>query len=225
MAVLDAANLEQTSQTLAANLKIFDQTRQTVSQLTSVSSALGSMGAGSGGLASPLRNLEASMALPVMSFDSWNLPKELQNPNTGSFSSARDFVGQALGVTPSKNQTLAYGDFDLAQQRRTLAFRDASWNGYALALQQRQTIQPSLERAASLADQSSSAATLIDEIRATNYLLAQIAGELTAQRQIMASALELQSSQAIATSPIIFTGTATTAVGAAPAASNGPLGQ
>jgi hypothetical protein len=225
MAVLDAANLAQTSQTLAADLKIFDQARQTVSQLTSVSSALGTMGAGSGGLGSPLRNLEASMALPVMSFDSWNLPKELQNPNTGSFSSARDFVGQALGVTPNKNQTLAYGDFDSAQQRRTLAFRDASWNGYALALQQRQTIQPSLERAASLADQSSSATTLIDEIRATNYLLAQIAGELTAQRQIMASALELQSSQAIATSPVIFTGTATTAGGSAPTNSNGPLGQ
>jgi hypothetical protein len=225
MAVLDAANLAQTSQTLAANLKIFDQARQTVSQLTSVSSALGSMGAGSGGLGSPLRTLEASMALPVISFDSWNLPKELQNPNTGSFSSARDFVGLALGVTPNKNQTLAYGDFDSAQRRRALAFRDASWNGYALAIQQRQTIQPSLERAASLADQSSLAATLIDEIRATNYLLAQIAGELTAQRQIMASTLELQSSQAIATSPIVFTGTASTVTGPTSTTSGGPLGQ
>src|SRR5207253_7606105 len=90
LAVLDSANLEQTSQNLAGTLRILDQARQTVSQLTSVSSVLGLAGAGSGGLSSPLRTLGASMALPVLNFDSWNLPRELQNPNIGSFNSSRD---------------------------------------------------------------------------------------------------------------------------------------
>jgi hypothetical protein len=218
LAVLDSANLEQTSQNLAGTLRILDQAKQTVSQLTSVSGVLGIAGAGSGGLSSPLRTLGASMSMPVLNLDNWNLPRELQNPNIGSFNSARDFVGQVLaGVTPDKNKNLGFTNVDAVQQRRGLAFRDAAANGYALAIQQRQTIQPALERAAALADQATSASTLVDEIRATNYLLAQIAGELTAQRQVAVATLELRSAQAMATSPVVFTSASGSGLGIGPA--------
>jgi hypothetical protein len=227
LAVLDSANLEQTSQTLAGTLRILDQAKQTVSQLTSVSSVLGIAGAGSGGLSSPLRSLGASMAMPVQSFDAWNLPRELQNPNIGSFSSSRDFVGSVLGaVVADKNKTIGFGSVDAVQRRRGLALRDAAANGYALAIQQRQTIQPSIERAAALSDQATGAATLVDEMRATNSLLAQIAGELTAQRQISIATLELRAAEALAASPVVFTGTSGSALTpAASASQNGSSGQ
>src|SRR5438128_6495127 len=69
LAVLDSANLEQTSQNLAGTLRLLDQAKQTVSELTSVASVLGTAGAGSGGLSSPLRSLGASMALPLPNLD------------------------------------------------------------------------------------------------------------------------------------------------------------
>jgi hypothetical protein len=224
MAVYDAANHAETSQTLAETLKIFDQARQQVQQLTSVVTSLGSAGSSStaGVLSSSLRTINASMSVPPMSFDTWKLPDGMQ-PNLGSFDMARDFVGQALGVTPGTNRTLAYGDFDAAQRRRALAFHDAAWNAYALAIQQRQTIAPALERAAGLSDQADAAPTIIEEIRASNKLLAAIAGELVAQRSIMAAYLEVVSSQAIATAPVVFTDAAGTAAGLPPS-SNAPLG-
>src|SRR6266568_8350996 len=225
MAVYDAANHAETSQTLAQTLKIFDQARQQVQQLTSVVSTLGSFGSSNtaGVLSSSLRTVNASMSVPPMSFDSWKLPNGMQTPNLGSFGSARDFVGQAFGVTPDKNKTLAYGSFDAAQRRRALAFRDAAWNGYALAIQQRQTIAPALERAAGLSDQADAAPTVIEEIRASNKLLAAIAGELVTQRAVMAAYLEIVSSQAIATAPVIFADSSATAAGLRPS-NNGPLG-
>lgn len=225
MAVYDAANHAETSQTLAETVKLFDQAQQQVQQLTSVVSTLGSFGPSisAGALASSLRTVNASMSVPPMNFDSWKLPGGLQTPNLGSFGSARDFVGQALGVTPDKNRTLTYGDFDAAQRRRALAFRDAAWNGYALAIQQRQTIAPALERAAALSDQADAAPTVIEEIRASNKLLAAIAGELVAQRAVMAAYLEIVSSQAIATAPVVFTDSSATAAGLR-SSSNGPLG-
>src|SRR6266851_3353975 len=167
MAVYDAAAHAETSQTLAQALKLVDSAGQQLSQLTSLKDALGSVGASSGGLASPLRSLNASLTPPAMKFDGWNLPREMQSPNFGSMSSSRDFLGQALGVTPDKNNNIAYGDRDAAVQRRQLAVRDAAMNGYSLALAQRQQIQPALERAASLADQATSAATLMDQQRTT----------------------------------------------------------
>jgi hypothetical protein len=204
--VLDSANLEQTSQNLAGTLRILDQAKQTVTQLTSVSGVLGLAGASTGGLGSPLRAFNAAMTMPIINFDAWNLPRELQNPNIASFNSARDFVGQVLAnVTPDKSKTLGFNSIDAVQRRRGLALRDAAANGYALALQQRQTIQPALERAAALSDQATAAPTLIDELRATNGLLAQIAGELTAQRQVAIAALELRAAQAMASTPVVFT--------------------
>jgi hypothetical protein len=118
-------------------------------------------------------------------------------------SSSRDFLGQALGVTPDKNNNVAYGDRDSALQRRQLAARDAAMNGYSLALAQRQQIQPALERAASLADQATSAATLMDQQRTTNYLLSAIAGEMVAQRSLMASYLEVVSTSTLQSQPVI----------------------
>jgi hypothetical protein len=222
LAVLDSANLEQTSQNLAGTLRILDQARQTVSQLTAVSGVLGIAGAGSGGLSSPLRTLGASMALPVLSFDSWNLPRELQNPNIGSFNSSRDFVSRVLvSVTPDKNKNLGFTSVDAVQRRRGLAFRDAAANGYALSIQQRQTIQPALERAATLSDQATGAATLIDGIRVTNYLLAQIAGEMTAQRQVSIAALELRAAEALAGSPVVFTNASDSGLGVRASAPQG----
>jgi hypothetical protein len=225
MAVYDAANHAETSQTLAQTIKILDETKQQVDQLTSVASTLGAFGSSSsaGVLSSSLRTVNASMSIPPMNFDNWNLPSSMPTPNLGSFGSARDFVGQALGVTPDKNKTLAYGDFDAAQRRRALAFRDAAWNGYAIALQQRQTIAPALERVAGLSDQADAAPTVIEEIRASNKLLAAIAGELVAQRAVMTAYLEIASSQAIATAPVIFTDSSATAAGLR-SSSNGPLG-
>jgi hypothetical protein len=228
LAVLDSANLEQTSQTLAGTLRILDEAKQTVSQLTSMSSVLGTAGAASGGLAAPLRNLGASLAMPSVSFESWNLPRELQNPNIGSFTSARDFISEALTVAPDKNKNLEFGGVDAVQRRRALAFRDAAANGYALAIRQRQTVQPAIERAAALADQATSAATLIDELRATNSLLAQIAGELAAQRQLAIAELELQAAQALTATPIVFTSSGSGGLGtgtSAPQSSSGLLGE
>jgi hypothetical protein len=141
-----------------------------------------------------------------VSFESWNLPRELQNPNIGSFSSVREFIGETLaGVTPDKKNNIGFDSASAVQQRRSLAVHDASANGYALAIRQRQTIEPAIERAALLADQATSAATLIEELRATNGLLAQIAGELTAQRQLEIAELELRSAAALASAPVIFT--------------------
>jgi hypothetical protein len=223
MAVYDAAAHAETSQTLAQALKLVDSAGQQLSQLTSLKDALGSVGASSGGLASPLRSLNASLTPPAMKFDGWNLPREMQTPNFGSMSSSRDFLGQALGVTPDKNNNVAYGDRDSALQRRQLAARDAAMNGYSLALAQRQQIQPALERAASLADQATSAATLMDQQRTTNYLLSAIAGEMVAQRSLMASYLEVVSTSTLQSQPVIYTGSSSTTFG--PPSSTGPLGE
>ena len=109
-----------------------------------------------------------------------------------------------------------------------VSVRDAAANGYALAIQQRQTIQPALERAASLSDQATAAATLIDGIRATNYLLAQIAGELTAQRQVAIAVLELRSAEAMAGSPVVFTSASASGLGSGasvPQSGSGQLGE
>jgi len=225
MAVYDAAAHAETSQTLAQTIKILDSATQQLSQLTALKSALGSVGASSGGLASPLRSLNASLTPPAMKFDGWNLPREMQSPNFGSMSSSRDFLGQALGVTPDKNNNIAYGDRDAAVQRRQLAVRDAAMNGYSLALAQRQQIQPALERAASLADQATSAATLMDQQRTTNYLLAAIAGEMVAQRSLMASYLEVVSTKALQDQPVIFTNSLRTTYTAPSLSADSPLGQ
>jgi len=225
MAVYDAAAHAETSQTLAQALKLVDSAGQQLSQLTSLKDALGSVGASSGGLASPLRSLNASLTPPAMKFDGWNLPREMQSPNFGSMSSSRDFLGQALGVTPDKNNNIAYGDRDAAVQRRQLAVRDAAMNGYSLALAQRQQIQPALERAASLADQATSAATLMDQQRTTNYLLAAIAGEMVAQRSLMASYLEVVSTKALQDQPVIFTNSLRTTYTAPSLSADSPLGQ
>src|SRR6266851_870338 len=213
MAVYDAAAHAETSQTLAQALKLVDSAGQQLSQLTSLKNALGSVGASSGGLASPLRSLNASLTPPAMKFDGWSLPREMQAPNFGSMSSSRDFLGQALGVTPDKNNNIAYGD------------RDAAMNGYSLALAQRQQIQPALERAASLADQATSAATLMDQQRTTNYLLAAIAGEMVAQRSLMASYLEVVSTKALQDQPVIFTNSLRTTYTAPSLSADSPLGQ
>ena len=58
MAVYDAAAHAETSQTLAQTIKILDSATQQLSQLTALKNALGSVGASSGGLASPLWNAE-----------------------------------------------------------------------------------------------------------------------------------------------------------------------
>jgi hypothetical protein len=223
MAVYDAAAHAETSQTLAQALKLVDSAGQQLSQLTSLKDALGSVGASSGGLASPLRSLNASLTPPAMKFDGWNLPREMQTPNFGSMWSSREFLGQALGVAPDKNNNVAYGDRDSALQRRQLAARDAAMNGYSLALAQRQQIQPALERAASLADQATSAATLMDQQRTTNYLLAAIAGEMVAQRSLMVSYLEVVSTSTLQSQPVIYTGSSSTTFG--PPSSTGPLGE
>ena len=160
-----------------------------------------------------------------MKFDGWNLPREMQSPNFGSMSSSRDFLGQALGVTPDKNNNIAYGDRDAAVQRRQLAARDAAMNGYSLALAQRQQIQPALERAASLADQATSAATLMDQQRTTNYLLAAIAGEMVAQRSVIASYLEVVSTKTLQDQPVIFTSSSRTTYTAPSLGADPPLGQ
>jgi hypothetical protein len=225
MAVYDAAAHAETSQTLAQTIKILDSATQQLSQLTALKSALGSVGASSGGLASPLRSLNASLTPPAMKFDGWNLPRELQSPNFGSMSSSRDFLGQALGVTPDKNNTIAYGDRDVAIKRRQLAAREAAMNGYSLALAQRQQIQPALERAASLADQATSAATLMDQQRTTNYLLAAIVGEMVAQRSLMASYLEVASTKALQDQPVIYTSSSATTYAAPYLGVDSPLGQ
>ena len=149
----------------------------------------------------------------------------MQSPNFGSMSSSRDFLGQALGVTPDKNNNIAYGDRDAAVQRRQLAARDAAMNGYSLALAQRQQIQPALERAASLADQATSAATLMDQQRTTNYLLAAIAGEMVAQRSVIASYLEVVSTKTLQDQPVIFTSSSRTTYTAPSLGADSPLGQ
>jgi hypothetical protein len=225
MAVYDAAAHAETSQTLAQTIKILDSATQQLSQLTALKNALGSVGASSGGLASPLRSLNASLTPPAMKFDGWNLPREMQSPHFGSISSSRDFLGQALGVMPDKNNTIAYGDRDVAVQRRQLAARDAAMNGYSLALAQRQQIQPALERAASLADQATSAATLMDQQRTTNYLLAAIVGEMVAQRSLMASYLEVASTKALQDQPVIYTSSSATTYAAPYLGVDSPLGQ
>jgi hypothetical protein len=223
MAVYDAAAHAETSQTLAQTIKILDSATQQLSQLTALKNALGSVGASSGGLASPLRSLNASLTPPAMNFDGWSLPREMQSPNFGSMSSSRAFLGQALGVTPDQDNKIAYGDRDAAIQRRQLAVRDAAMNGYSLALAQRQQIQPALERAASLADQATNAATLMDQQRTTNYLLAAIAGEMVAQRSLMASYLEVVSTRTLKDQPVIYTSSSSTTFELP--SSTGPLGE
>src|SRR5258708_28119948 len=103
VAVYDAAAHAETSQTLAQTIKILDSATQQLSQLTALKNALGSVGASSGGLASPLRSLSASLTPPAMKFDGWNLPREIHAPNLLSMSSSRDFLVEALAVTPAKN--------------------------------------------------------------------------------------------------------------------------
>lgn len=98
MAVYDAAAHAETSQTLAQTIKIFDSATQQLNQLTALKSAFGSVGASSGGLASPLRSLNASLTPPAMNFDGWNLPLEMQSPNFGSMSSSRAFLGQGRKI-------------------------------------------------------------------------------------------------------------------------------
>src|SRR5260221_11912496 len=90
MAVYDAANHAETSQTLAQTLKIFDQARQQVQQLTSLVSTLGSFGSSSsaGGLSSSLRTVNASLSGPPMSFDGWELADRSQTPNLCTFRAA-----------------------------------------------------------------------------------------------------------------------------------------
>jgi hypothetical protein len=210
MAVYDAAAHFETSQTLAQAIKLVDDAQQQLSQLTALKSALGSVGAATGGLASPLRALNSSLTAPAMSFTGWNLPREMQTPDLGSMASSRAFLSQALAVTPDKNNNIAFGDRDAAVQRRQLAARDAAMNGYSLALAQSQQIQPALERAASLADQATGATTMMDQQRTTNYLLAAIAGELVAQRSLTAAALAVQSTKALQEQPVLFTSSAPT---------------
>jgi hypothetical protein len=98
-------------------------------------------------------------------------------------------------------------------------------NGYSLALAQRQQVQPALERAASLADQATSAATMMDQQRTTNYLLAAIAGEMVAQRSLMASYLEVVSTKALQEQPVIFTSSSRTTYTAPSLTADPPLGQ
>jgi hypothetical protein len=225
MAVYDAAAHAETSQTLAQTIKILDSATQQLNQLTALKNAFGSVGASSGGLASPLRSLNASLTPPAMTFDGWKLPREMQSPNFSSMSSSRDFLGQALSVTPNKDNNIAYGDRDAVVQRRQLAVRDAAMNGYSLALAQRQQIQPALERAAALADQATIAATLMDQQRTTNYLLAAIAGEMVAQRSLMASYLEVVSTKALQDQPVIFTTSSQTTYTTPSLTADSPLGQ
>jgi hypothetical protein len=210
MAVYDAAAHFETSQTLAQAITLVDNAKQQLSQLNSLQSALGSVGGASGGLASPLRSLNASLTPPPMSFDGWNLPRDMQAPNLGSMTSSRNFINQTLAVVPDKNNNIAFADRDAAIQRRQLAARDAAANGYALALAEKQQIQPALERSASLADQATAATTLMDQQRTTNYLLAAIAGELVAQRSLMAAYLEVVSTRALQDQPVLFTSSPTT---------------
>jgi len=223
MAVLDSANLQQNSQNLAQAIQILAQAKAQVQQLTSLSSALGFMGASSSGLGSPLRSLNASLAPPSMSFDGWNLPRDMQNPNFGSVTSSRDFINQSLAVVPDKHENIAYGERDAVVQRREAAAREAALGGYSLSLAQKLQVQPALERAATLADQATNAATVMEQQRVTNYLLAAIAGELVAQRSLMAAYLEVASTQAIKASPLLFNSTPTTTF--IPGLNNGPLGQ
>src|SRR5437899_12137995 len=76
MAVYDAANHAETSQTLAQTLKIFDQARQQVQQLTSVVSTLGASGSSNtaGVLPSSPRPVNAALPVPPTTSDSWTRP-------------------------------------------------------------------------------------------------------------------------------------------------------
>jgi hypothetical protein len=145
-----------------------------------------------------------------MNLSSWSLPRDLQAPDLSSMSSSRSFLDKALSLTPDKNGNMAYGDRDSATQRRQLAARDAAMNGYALALAQRQQIQPALERVATAADEADTAPDEIAELHQTNKLLAAIAGELVAQRSLMAAMLELTASKALQEQPVLFTSSGTT---------------
>jgi hypothetical protein len=57
MAVYDAANHVETSQTLAQALKLVDQGQQALSQLNAMKSAIGTVGGISSGVSSSLRSL------------------------------------------------------------------------------------------------------------------------------------------------------------------------
>lgn len=222
MAVYDAANHVETSQTLAQALKLVDQGQQALSQLNAMKSAIGTVGGISSGVSSSLRSLNGSIAPPAMNLSSWSLPRDLQAPDFSSMSSSRSFLDKAIALTPDKNGNMAYGDRDSATQRRQLAARDAAMNGYALALAQRQQIQPALERVATAADEADAAPDEIAELHQTNKLLAVIAGELVAQRSLMAAMLEMTASKALQEQPVLFTSSGATnfALPGAPA----PLG-
>lgn len=231
MAVYDAAVHAETSQNLARTIDLLNTTNQQLQQVTSLSSVMGKIGAAASnsGLATTLRTLDQAMAPPRLSFSGWDLPRELQQPNLGTMSAATDFVQKSLLASPDpKTQTYQYGDLEAAKQRRILAFQNAAADGYALALQQRSGIQAAFERVASLDEQATSAQTVIDEIRVTNRLLAAIAGELVAQRELTAARLAVASSDAMATQPVLFTSpvsASATASGARASGDNGPLGQ
>ena len=59
-------------------------------------------------------------------------------------------------------------------------------------------------------DEADAAPDVITELHSTNKLLAAIAGELVAQRSLMAAMLEITASKALQEQPVLFTSSAAT---------------
>jgi hypothetical protein len=226
MAVFDSSVFAQAVQQVKNGAEAVGELQRQVAELESLTSVTGMRGgapAGSG-FSGTLRTIQAAVRPPRMDFDAWELPRELDRPSFSSVERARDFMDRTLMPTPDRDGNVGYANRDELQSRRVIAERDAALTGYSVALNQRESLEASFNRAANLADAATAAQTMMEQQRATNNLMAALLSEVVQLRAVIAAQLEVQATGAIREMPMLITGGAPTGALLSPS-SAGRLGE
>lgn len=149
----------------------------------------------------------ARLACNMKDFSDWNLGVDFQMPDLSSICGVRDFLNNSLRVDTSAG-SFAAQSVDQVRARRHSLMEEASLNGVAMGLSEREAAS---EAASALASLAREAARPVDQAQAlllANRLKVKEIEELIAIRSLLGALVEVQAAQALRTAPVVFTGSA-----------------
>lgn len=212
MAVIDSTNLVENARQTATAIEQLAEAKRLLNQANQMRTVLGSAGsspAGALGFGSGISSTLSGMQCLFPTMDPWKIPSGIL-PNFGSVCSSRRFIDQMFTVPdpsdPISRHLVGKVDRTAILEKRSVVSREATMNGLALAYQQKQDVQQSTQRVASIAAEAAAAPDIHSDLQVTNKLLVAIAEQLIAQRMIMAGLLEAVTAQQLQSVPVNFYG-------------------
>lgn len=210
--VLDATN--------AGHLvNILGETRRQYRELQGMSTQIENMNGRLGGVL-PNTTANRLAQLNMVARDWGHYIDALSSPGTSGLSLVSNFGFQNFGLKhgdrinamatllseklyPSVQEPVSYQKLEEIKQVRTLAVKNSTVQGVAMAGDKKHSLHATQRKIAELGSEALRAPTLHDDLMVTNKLLTMIAQELTQQRELLAHQLELLSSVVTFSTPLI----------------------